>query len=89
MLDGLDLSTWEVYGWVWVVRVTPVSGTLVGKRKLGVTVGALVPSLPWGSQADGWGSQVMASTLETGLQAPLVLQQDLCSAGSMERWQRL
>ena len=54
-----------------------------------MTVGALVPSLPWGSQADGWGSQVMASTLETGLQAPLVLQQDLCSAGSMERWQRL
>ena len=51
--------------------------------------GALVPSLPWGSQADGWGSQVMASTLETGLQVPLVLQQDLCSAGSMERWQRL
>lgn len=61
----------------------------MGKRKLGVTVGALVPFLPWGSQADGWGSQVMASTLETGLQVPLVLQQDRCSAGSMERWQRL
>ena len=26
-------------------------------------------------------------TLETGLQAPLVLQQDPCSVGSMERWQ--
>ena len=31
----------------------------------------------------------MNCTLETGLQAPLALQQDPCSVGSMERWQKL
>ena len=31
--------------------------------------------------------QVTDCTLETGLQAPLILQQDPCSVGSMERWQ--
>ena len=34
------------------VRVTPVNGIFMVKRKFGVTVGALVPCLPWGSQAD-------------------------------------
>ena len=32
---------------------------------------------------------MMNCTLETGLQAPLALQQDPCSVGSMERWQKL
>ena len=34
------------------VRVTPVNGTFMEKRKFGVSVGALVPSISWGSQAD-------------------------------------
>ena len=84
MLDGLDLG---------IIRLGlscqsyPCQWDLSGEEEVGSDCGSPSSFSSLGFTGRQMSPQGTDCTLETGLQAPLVLQQDPCSVGSMERWQ--
>lgn len=72
------------------VRVTSVNSIFMENRKLvWGDCGSPSSFSSLGFTGRQMSPQVTDCTLETGLQAPLVFQQDPCSVGSMGRWQKL